>query len=176
MYGMFAAMGGGTVFGRRQTRTHSELMREEFGEGLGHLRMSAAHAAGTAAGLIAPRLDSVRERIEPAFEKSLDMTKDTVRASARRANRIARRATGRKRESKTAKRGPLLVGGLMIAGAVAGVVGALLSRRQKRWIEYGSIGTTTGLRDEARSLADSAQATGSSVASPVAESSRETAR
>jgi len=117
-------------------------MREEFGEGLGHLRMSAAHAAGTAAGLIAPRLDSVR-------------------ASARRANRIARRATGQKEESKTAKRWPLLVGGLMIAGAMAGAAGALLSRRQERWIEYGSSGTTTGLRDEARSLADSARATGS---------------
>jgi hypothetical protein len=151
------------VFGPRQTRTHSELMRDEFGEGFDHLRMAAAHAAGTAAGLIAPRLDSMRERLEPAFEKSMEKSKDKARASARRANTIARRATGKKKkDTRMAKRWPMVIGGLMIAGAAAGVAGALLSRRrQKMWNEYG---TTTSFRDDARATADSNRTTAASVA------------
>jgi hypothetical protein len=159
------------VFGRRQTmtKTQSELMRDEFGEGFDHLRMAAAHAAGTAAGLIAPRLDSMRERLEPAFEKSMEKSKDKARASARRANTIARRATGKKKkETRMAKRWPMVVGGLMIAGVAAGAAGALLSRRrQKRWNEYG---TTTSFRDDTRNLTDSARATAS-----VAETAKDKA-
>jgi hypothetical protein len=156
---MFAATGGGTVFGRRltKTKTQSELIRDEFGEGVDHLRMAAAYAAGTAAGMMAPRLDSMRERLEPTFEKSLEMSKDKARAGARRANAIARRATGKKKETRRAKRWPMVVGGLMIAGAVAGAAGALLSRRrQKMWNEYGTTDTTTSFREEARSTVSSA--------------------
>ncbi len=159
------------MFGRRQTmtKTHNELMRDEFGEGFDHLRMAAAHAAGTAAGLIAPRLDSMRERLEPAFEKSMEKSKDKARASARRANTIARRATGKKKkETRMAKRWPMVVGGLMIAGVAAGAAGALLSRRrQKRWNEYG---TTPSFRDDTRNIADSTRAT-----APVAETAKDKA-
>lgn len=153
------------MFGRRltKTKTQSELMRDEFGEGFDHLRMAAAYAAGTAAGMMAPRLDSMRERLEPTFEKSLEMSKDKARAGARRANAIARRASGKK-ETRTAKRWPMVVGGLMIAGAVVGAAGALLSRRrQKMWNEYGTTDTTTSLRDEARSVAESARDKGGDV-------------
>lgn len=154
------------MFGRRltKTKTQSELMRDEFGEGFDHLRMAAAYAADTAAGMMAPRLDSMRERLEPTFEKSLEMSKDKARAGARRANAIARRASGKKKETRTAKRWPMVIGGLMIAGAVAGAAGALLSRRrQKMWNEYGTTDTTTSLRDEARSVAESARDKGSDV-------------
>src|SRR3954471_11426468 len=92
----FAATGGGTVFRRQQqVKTNSELMRDELGEGIDHLRLAAAHAAGTAAGMIAPRLELVRGRLEPTYDRS----KDIARISAKRANRIARRATGKKKES-----------------------------------------------------------------------------
>jgi hypothetical protein len=142
------------VFRRQQVRSHSDLMREEFGEGFDHLRMAAAHAAGTAAGLIAPRLDIMRERLEPSFDKSKNM----ARESARRANKVARRATGKK-EARMAKRWPMVVGGLMVAGVAAGAVGALLSRRrQRRWNDYGTTGTTTtlsGIRDDTRATASS---------------------
>ena len=146
------------MFRRQQVRSHSELMREEFGEGFDHLRMAAAHAAGTAAGLIAPRLDMMRERLEPGLDKSKDM----ARGSARRAKKVARRATGKK-EARMAKRWPTVVGGLMVAGVAVGAVGALLSRRrQRRWNDYGTTGTTgtttttyTGLRDDTRATASS---------------------
>src|SRR3712207_8310365 len=119
---MFAS-GGGTVFRRqRQIRSDSELMREELGEGIDHLRLAAAPAAGTAAGIIAPRLEMVRDRLEPTYDRS----KDIARSSAKRANKIARRATGKnKKESRMAKRWPMMIGGLMIAGVAAGAIGAL---------------------------------------------------
>ncbi len=154
----------GLVFRRNQVRSHNELMRDEFGEGVDHLRMAAAHAAGTAAGLIAPRLDTVRERLEPTFDKSRNMARD----SAQRANRIARRATGRKKETRMARRWPRMVGGLMMAGAAAGAVGALLSRRrQRRWNEYGSTDAMTGVTDETRSTASSMTDTAKEKASDV---------
>jgi hypothetical protein len=160
--GMFAATGGGTVFGRRQVKTHNELMRAEFGEGFDHLRMGAAHAAETAAAVLAPRLDQVLVRLEPTFDRSKSM----ARSSARQADKIARRATGKKKkkEPRMAKRWPMVVGGLMVAGAAVGAVGALMSRRHKNWSDYGSTGPESGFRDESLSFADSPRSTTSSVA------------
>lgn len=64
-----------------------------------------------------------------------------------------------------AKRWPMMVGGLMMAGAAAGVFGALLSRRrQRRWTEYGSTDSLTGeTRSTASSMTDTAKETGSDV-------------
>jgi hypothetical protein len=159
------------VFGRRQVRTHNEMMREEFNEGFDHLRMAAAHAAGSAAGVIAPRLDSMRERMEPTIDRSKSLARasaqrsaDMARDSAERAGRMARRATGKKKKEAKAKRWSTTIGGLMIAGATVGAVGALLSRRrQRRWNEYGSTDTVSSMKEEARSIADSAKSTASSM-------------
>jgi hypothetical protein len=164
------------VFRRQQVRSHSDLMRAEFGEGFDHLRMAAAHATGTAAGVIAPRLDMMRERLEPSFDKSKTM----ARESARRANKVARRASGRKKKSRTAKRWPGMVGGLMVAVAAAGAVGALVSRRRQRsWHDYrttattattgatGATGTVSGFRDEARATASPVTETAKDKASDV---------
>jgi gas vesicle protein len=160
------------VFGRRQVRTQSEMMRDELGEGFDHLRMAAAYAAGTVAGAVAPRLESMRDRVEPTLDASKGMARagalrsgDLARGGARRAGMIARRATGRKKkESRATKRWSTMVGGLMIAGATAGAAGALLSRRrQRRWSEYDSTDTMTGLRDEAQSMTDAARSTASSM-------------
>jgi gas vesicle protein len=147
------------VFGRRQAKTQNAMMREEFGEGIDHLRMAAAHAAGSAAGKISPRLDMMRERmIEPTVDKSVDMARD----GARRAGTMARRATGRKPQTTMARRWPRMIGGLMIAGATVGAISALLSRRrQRRWNEYGSTGNS--ITEEARSVAESARSAASSV-------------
>jgi hypothetical protein len=146
------------VFGRRQVKAQNTMMREEFNEGIDHLRMAAAHAAGTAAGMMAPRMATVRDRmIEPAMDRSRDVARD----GARRMGTMARRATGRKPAPK-ARRLPRMVGGLMIAGAVLGAVSALLSRRRQRgWDEYGTTGNA--MTSEARSIADTARSTVSSM-------------
>lgn len=149
------------MFRRQTVKTHGQLMREEAGEGFDHLRMAVAHAAGGTAGMIAPKMNTMRERLEPTVDRSMEMARD----SARRANRIARRATGKKKESRMAKRWPMVLGGLMLAGVAMGAASALLSRRrQQKWNEYDSTGTVTGIRDEAGSIAESTRATASTMA------------
>jgi hypothetical protein len=134
----------GLVFRRRQTKTHGRLAREELSESMGHLRMAAAHAAGGAAGAIAPRLEAARGRVEPTVNRSLDWLSDTAtygaRQASKQADKVARKAKGKKRgNSMTQRRWPMMVGGLLIAGAAAGAAGALISRRrQKKWNEYGT--------------------------------------
>jgi len=166
------------VFGRRHVKTQNELMREELGEGFDHLRMAASHAAGTAAALLAPRLEQVRDRLEPTLDKSKSAARSSAqrsaelaRESARRANKAARKATGKKKkESGMAKRWPMVVGGLVLAGAAATAASAVMSRRrQKKWNDYGSTSTTTGLKNEGRSYADTARSTASSVTDTAKE-------
>ncbi|GIG71966.1 hypothetical protein Pfl04_03700 [Planosporangium flavigriseum] len=143
------------------------MMREEFTEGVDHLRMAAAHAAGSAAGMIAPRLGAVRERmIEPTVDKSMDMARD----GARKAGKMARRATGKQPAITETRRWPRMVGGLMIAGAALGAISALLSRRRQRgWNEYGAGGSS--MTQEVRSIADTAR----SAASSMADTAKDTA-
>ena len=55
----------------------------------------------------------------------------------------------------TRKRWPMMIGGLLIAGAAAGAVGALMSRRrQQKWQEYGSGRQTDSLRRDAGTMLD----------------------
>jgi hypothetical protein len=170
----------GPVLGRSQVKTRKALMRDEFGESLDHLRLGAAHAAGTAAAMLEPRLDQVRERLEPTYERSKKKVRGTVRGSSRKADRIARRAT---RQNKDARRWPVLLGGLVVAGAAAGIVGAILARRrQHTWNEYGTTERETGFgtdrefgRDtgrethDTRSFSEGARATASSATDGVKE-------
>src|SRR5947207_7069802 len=146
--------GGGNVFRRRQAKTHGRQMREELFEGIEHLRLAAAHAAGGAAGAIAPRLDAARDRVEPKVSRSVEWITDSARDGARRA---ARKAKGKKRgASMTRSRWPMMIGGLLIAGAAAGAVGALISRRrQQKWQEFGSSSRpAAGVKQDASALAD----------------------
>jgi hypothetical protein len=145
-------------------------MREELVEGIEHLRLAAAHAAGGAAGAIAPRLDAARDRVEPKVSRSVEWVTETARDSARQANQAARKAKGKKRgASMTRSRWPMMIGGLLIAGAAAGAVGALISRRrQQKWQEFGSTGRpATGFEQEASVLADTAKEKASDVLGQV---------
>ena len=163
------------MFGRRQTKTHGRLMREELIESMEHFRMAAAHAAGGAAGAIAPRFEAARGRVEPTVNRSLDWLTETARDSARKANKTARKARNEKRgKSMAQRRWPMMVGGLLIAGAAAGAAGALISRRrQKRWNEYGT-STYAGDRSFA-STAKSGIDAGMEKASHIADTARDKA-
>src|SRR5437588_12511334 len=50
----------GYVFGRRQVKTHAQLMRDEMSEGFGHLWQAAAHAAGGIGATVGPKWDSAK--------------------------------------------------------------------------------------------------------------------
>lgn len=155
------------MFRRRQAKTHGRQMREELFEGIEHLRLAAAHAAGGAAGAIAPRLDAARDRVEPKVSRSVEWITDSARDGARRA---ARKAKGKKRgASMTRSRWPMMIGGLLIAGAAAGAVGALISRRrQQKWQEFGSSSRpAAGFKQEASALADTAKEKASDVLGQV---------
>src|SRR5438045_5857667 len=81
-----------------------------------------------------------------------------------------RKAKGKKRgASMTRSRWPMMIGGLLIAGAAAGAVGALISRRrQQKWQEFGSSSRpAAGFKQEASALADTAKEKASDVLGQV---------
>jgi hypothetical protein len=145
-------------------------MREELSQSFEHLRYAAAHAATGAANTIAPRFDAARAAVKPGLRKARGKTSDGVdtvfgaaRSTTRQAKGLARRSTARvtKKESAMAgRRWPVVIGGLMVAGAAAGAVGALVKRRraQRSWDEYDSTRSTTGnnkaMLDTAKSSMD----------------------
>ena len=57
------------------------------------------------------------------------------------------------------RRWPMMVGGLLAAGAAVGAAGALISRRRSRnrWTEFNTGRTSTTISDDARSMLDSAK-------------------
>lgn len=184
----------GLVFGRRQAKTHGRLMREELNESVEHLRMAAAHAAGGAAEVLAPRLDAARDRVEPNLSRSVDWVVVTAGDAARQGKKAARRAAQgnvrkaaqgnarkatkgkRKGDSMARKRMPMLVGGLLVAGAIAGIAGALMSRRrQQKWQEYGASEPISGIKQEAKSMVDSATKAGAESVAKAADTVKEKA-
>lgn len=148
------------MFARRQAKTHSRLMRDELGQSVDHLRLAAAHAAGGTAAAVAPRWQAMRGSMEPTIDRSVGKLMGAATVSTRRASKqvgkAARLASGKK--AKPRRRWPMMIGGMVAAGAAVGAAGAAVSRRrQRQWDEYGPTDTETRLREEAQSMVDSAQ-------------------
>jgi hypothetical protein len=120
--------------------------------------MAAAHAAGGAAGALAPRLD---DAMKAAYE-GIDALLDVARDGARQANTVARRGKTKltKKDTRTARRRwPMMMGGLLVAGAAVGAAGALISRRRSRqkWTEYSTSHSASTIKNDARSMIDNAK-------------------
>ncbi|MGI5246216.1 hypothetical protein [Dactylosporangium sp. CA-139066] len=148
------------MFRRRQVQSHSRLMRDELGESLDHLRMAAAHAADGASGALAPRVDAARKAMKPRLESGMNRASgglDTVmviarersREAGRKAEKMGRKGKNaakmmKKSESRSSRRWPMAIGGLLMAGVVVGAASSMLRRRrdQQAWDEYGSTRTT----------------------------------
>lgn len=154
------------MFGRRQVKTHTTLMREELGESIDHLRMAAAHAAGGASGALAPRVDAARKAVRPGINKARGMATnrvDTMRSAAWDSSKQAKKMAdkGKKKMKKNSgnsgSRWPMMVGGILAAGAIIGAASTLMKRRQAQnsWDEYGSTRTT----DDRDSMLESAKST-----------------
>jgi hypothetical protein len=155
------------VFGRRQTKTHGQLMRAELGEGIDHLRHAAVHAAGgmgaavgpvatSARGAVSPRVRRVREitshglgSMTAAFVPLLAAARSGADTATKKAGKVKAKTT--RRSSRSRKR---LLFGLLTAGAAVGAAGALAARRRRnRWHEYDETGAeVTGA--DARSITE----------------------
>jgi hypothetical protein len=164
------------VFGRRQVKTHSQLMRDELSEGFGHLWQAAAHAAGGVGATVGPKWDSAKEHFPPragsmrnAAAHGLDSTlaafmplMDAARTGAANATKKAQKArkmAGKKESGMSRKRATILVG-LLTAGAAAGAAGAIIARRRNRarWEEYEAQGINA-VRGAAKSALDTTKST-----------------
>lgn len=145
--------------------THSDLMREELGESIDHLRQAATYAAG-GIGSMGPRVASAREYVKPEHIRDVASAgwESTVAAlaplalAAKDGAEQARKTHAKnlkkklKKESQmSGRRWPVLVG-LLAAGAAVGVAGAVVMRRRRRqqWDEYGMLDDTHAMVDSAK--------------------------
>jgi hypothetical protein len=160
-------------------------MRDELNQSFDHLRLAVGHAAGGAANLVGPRVGSARRSAKPGLRKANRATAATVVPIARAARDGALRGMREGRAKVTrkeprVKRWPMMLGGLLIAGAAAGAASAVIARRRAnrgRWEEYGT--PTTGRNDSivesAKASTRSAAETGKEKVQSLAESAKERA-
>jgi hypothetical protein len=185
------------MFRRRQAKTQGRLMREELGESFEHLRLAVGHATGGAANLVGPRFGSAKRSVRPGLRKARRSTVATIvplalaasggvrtglRGSARQAEKAAKAARKGKaklmREEPRMRRWPMLLGGLLAAGAVVGAAGAVIARRRAnrdQWEEYGTARSTSGRTDAMIESAKSTVDSGRDKVQSLADSAKERA-
>lgn len=151
-------------------------MRDEFTESFEHFRQAVGHAAEGAADLVGPRVGAARRSLRPGLRRANGATvaaflpiaraaRTGARSGARQAEQVARAASkgarvGKAklmREEPRVRRWPMMLGGLLVAGAAVGAAGALITRRRanrNQWEEYGTPRSVTGRAD---AIADSAR-------------------
>lgn len=177
-----------TVFGLGRRKAHRELVRAELGEGLGHFRQAANHAADGVGAAVGPRVQAARGYVGPAAlraKKGWESTMVTAAPmavaaldGARQARAMARKATPSKaeqkwtkatRKKKSARGGShgLRLATLLAAGAAFGAAAAFALRRrnQPRWDEYDPGQALDAVRSEATS-----SASGSAGSTPTGSS------
>lgn len=173
------------MFGRRQVKNHGRMAAHELGESYGHLRMAASHAADGAGVALAPRVDAARRAVAPTVERARDAAtssmgsllvaardgRKTAQKKARKTNAKAQKKVSKatnsalvkigKKNKSSSKKWPIMIGGLLAAGAAIGATSALLKRRrsQPTWEEYTSDSATTRTTTDAHALLDSAKST-----------------
>lgn len=144
-------------FGRR--KSHGQLVRVELGEGVGHFRQAAGHAAEGVGARVGPQVRAAREYLSPTATRVAQtashgwgVTMTAIAplamaavASARQTGTTAgqkglKSVTGskkmklvmpkNKRKSTRGRRRWSILTGVLAAGAVAGAVGAVAMRRR----------------------------------------------
>ena len=152
--------------GRRHGMNHTAVLRNELGEGMGHLWQAAGHAPGAMMESAGPAWRMARGRMRPgrqgmrgwAMSPSLGAARRlgtkvaavaplAVMAPTRgavskgRANRAMTKVI-MKKESKSGRRRVGMLVGLLAAGATAGAAAAMAARRRNRmaWEEYETHG------------------------------------
>ncbi|MDO3703517.1 hypothetical protein Q3W71_17745 [Micromonospora sp. C28SCA-DRY-2] len=161
--------GGGTVFGIGRRKSQGQLARAELNQSISHLMQAANHAAKGAGASVGPRVQAARGFVAPTAAKVRDRAATgwgttlttlaplaaVARDGAGQAGSMTRKAkaknmriTGKKKQPR--RRGSMMTG-LLAAGAVAGLAGAMAMRRrreQQEWAEYDPTRTLEPMRDE----------------------------
>lgn len=153
------------MFGLRDKRTYSQIMRDELDEGFDHLwQAGAAAAAGLGATfgprwadtkiIVAPPANRLRDAATQSWGSTVSAVAPLVslaRAEAGRATRRRREQEAKKRGMSMSRRGWLTFGGIAAAGVVAGIAGTLIMRRRRRaqWDEYDAQAEAEMARGEA---------------------------
>jgi hypothetical protein len=172
------------MFRRRQAKTHRLQMREELVESLNHLRLAASHGASGTASYLGPRYDSARKSVKksagPSVRKANRATAAAIMPLAIAVGRNARKGKAKvTRQETSTRRWPMMLGGLLAAGAVVGAAGAVIARRRAnrdQWEEYGSTRSNGSTRTD--SMIDAAKSTidtGRDKVQSLAESAKERA-
>jgi hypothetical protein len=175
------------MFRRRQAQTHRKQMRNELMESLTHLRLAASHGASGTASYLGPRYDaaknsakSARKSAGPAARRANRATAAAVMPFIVAAGRNAKKGKAKvTRQETSTRRWPMVLGGLLAAGAAVGAAGAVIARRRAnrdQWEEYGSTRSTGNSRTD--SMIESAKSTldtGRDKVQSLAESAKERA-
>ncbi|WP_432955969.1 hypothetical protein [Micromonospora haikouensis] len=194
--------GGGTVFGIVRRKTQGQLARAELNQGIGHLRQAATYAAKGAGATVGPRVQAARGAVAPTAlvvrDRASSGLASTVAALAplalavrnaqaeaagkavagKKAAAARQAAVSRKVKAKSMKtkrkqkrsRGTMV--GLLAAGTVAGLAGAMALRRrreQQEWSEYDPTRTLEPARDEVDTLIVETPSANSSTPRPAAQ-------
>ncbi|MET8369230.1 hypothetical protein [Micromonospora profundi] len=165
--------GGGTVFGIGRRKSQGQLARAELNQSISHLMQAANHAAKGAGSTVGPRVQVARGYVAPTAAKVRDRASTgwgttlttlaplaaVARDGAAQAGPLTRKAksksmriTGKKKQPR--RRGSMMTG-LLAAGAIAGLAGAVALRRrreQQEWAEYDPTRTLEPMRDEVDSF------------------------
>ena len=158
-------------FGRRKSQ--GQLARAELNQSISHLMQAANHAAMGAGATVGPRVQVARAYVGPTAAKVRDRASTgwgttlttlaplaaAARDGAAQAGPLTRKAksktmriTGKKKQPR--RRGSMMTG-LLAAGAIAGLAGAVALRRrreQQEWAEYDPTSTLEPMRDEVDSI------------------------
>ncbi|MEW2474345.1 hypothetical protein AB0875_11175 [Micromonospora gifhornensis] len=175
--------GGGNVFGFARRKTQGQLARAELNRGVGHLRQAATHAAKGAGATVGPRVEAARSAVMPATVMIRDRASSGLATTAAalapltlamrqaQAEAAGKAAAGKKvaatkkaaatrkvkaknmKAKKKSRRGTMI--GLLAAGTVAGLAGAMALRRyreQQAWAEYDPGTTLEPMREEVETI------------------------
>lgn len=161
------------MFGIGRRKSQGQLAKAELNQSISHLVQAANHAAKGAGATVGPRVQVARGYVGPAATKVRDRASTgwgttlttlaplaaVARDGAAQAGPLTRKArsknmriTGRKKQPR--RRGSMMTG-LLAAGAIAGLAGAVALRRrreQQEWAEYDPTRTLEPMRDEVDSI------------------------
>ncbi|MEU6022677.1 hypothetical protein ACGFIK_11105 [Micromonospora sp. NPDC048871] len=175
--------GGGNVFGIARRKTQGQLARAELNRGVGHLRQAATHAAKGAGATVGPRVQAARSAVTPTTVMIRDRASSGLATTAAalapltlalrqaQAEAAGKTAAGKKavatkqaaatrkvkaknmKAKKKSRRGTMI--GLLAAGTVAGLAGAMALRRyreQQVWSEYDPGAALEPMQDEVETI------------------------